>query len=90
MLGPARIPPDLAVEVLSPGTKSNDLGRKMTLLARHAVREYLLIDPIENRLERYVLEGGAYALDGIVANGDVVESRVLTDFHCNASTIFAE
>ena len=32
--------PDLAIEVLSPGTARNDRGRKRQLLARHHVREY--------------------------------------------------
>jgi len=32
-----RNPPDLAVEILSPGTETNDRGRKLRLLARHTV-----------------------------------------------------
>ena len=35
-----RVQPDLAIEILSPGTAANDRGRKMRLLARHGVREF--------------------------------------------------
>src|SRR6266545_1934289 len=49
--------PDLAVEILSPSTASNDRGRKLRLLAKHRVREYWLVDPDEPSLEVYALEG---------------------------------
>ena len=67
--GGARVPPDLAVEVLSPGTASNDRGRKKHLLARFGVREYWLVDPIGNRLECYVLRNDAYILEAAVTYG---------------------
>src|SRR4051794_34991343 len=38
-----RMPPDLAIEILSEGTAGNDRGRKMHLLARHGVRECWLV-----------------------------------------------
>jgi Uma2 family endonuclease len=87
--GPARIPPDLAVEVLSPGTAANDRGRKMRLLARFGVREYWLVDPVENRLERYSLERGFYVLDGVATSESTVTSRGLTGFTCPAAQIFS-
>lgn len=39
--------PDLAVEVLSPSTRSNDLGPKRRVLLEHGVREVWLVDPDE-------------------------------------------
>src|SRR5881397_3232607 len=47
--------PDLAVEILSPGTAANDRGRKLRLLERHGVREYWLVDPEAARVEVYRL-----------------------------------
>ena len=38
-------PPDLVVEVLSPGTREIDLARKMALYAKYGVPEYWIIDP---------------------------------------------
>ena len=39
-------PPDLVVEVLSPSTRRDDLGRKLRLYAEHGVEEYLVVDPL--------------------------------------------
>ena len=54
-----RAAPDLAVEILSPGTARNDRGRKRELLARHAEREFWLIDPDAPRIEVFSLRCGA-------------------------------
>ena len=45
--------PDLAVEVLSPSTASNDRGRKMRMFQRYGVPEYWIVDPIEETIEIY-------------------------------------
>jgi Uma2 family endonuclease len=86
---PLRVPPDLAVEVLSPSTLRNDRGRKMDLLARHGVREYWLIDPVQNTLERYVLDDGVYRLDAVGREADTIESAVLPGFSAPGSRVFA-
>src|SRR6202162_3352168 len=53
MMRPMRVPPDLAIEVLSPSTEARDRGRKMELLARFGVPEYWIVDPVANTLEIY-------------------------------------
>jgi Uma2 family endonuclease len=50
--------PDLAVEILSPGTERNDRGRKLRLLERHQLTEYWLVDPDNPAIEIYRLDGG--------------------------------
>jgi Uma2 family endonuclease len=52
--------PDLVVEVLSPATALKDKREKKALYERSAVREYILIDPIELYVERFVLKGKQY------------------------------
>ena len=37
--------PDLVVEILSPGTRRRDLGRKREVYDREGVREYWIVDP---------------------------------------------
>jgi Uma2 family endonuclease len=37
--------PDLVVEILSPGTRRRDTGRKRAVYDREGVREYWLVDP---------------------------------------------
>src|SRR5262245_65860459 len=41
---PLRVPCDLAVEVTLPATATDDRGRKMQLLPRHAAQEYARVD----------------------------------------------
>jgi Uma2 family endonuclease len=43
-------PPDLVVEILSPGTRRRDLGIKRSLYERVGVREYWLVDPIRDEV----------------------------------------
>jgi len=59
-----RVQPDLAIEILSPGTASNDRGRKMRLLARHGVREFWLVDPDAVTIEVYASTGNLFVLAG--------------------------
>jgi Uma2 family endonuclease len=37
--------PDLVVEILSPGTRRRDMGRKRAVYDREGVREYWMVDP---------------------------------------------
>ena len=52
-------PPDLVVEVLSPGGKTRD-DRKQAIYATHGVPYYWFVDPIARTLTTYRLESGAY------------------------------
>ncbi len=40
--------PDLVVEILSPTTAHRDRGIKLDLYARHGVRQYWIVDPVED------------------------------------------
>jgi Uma2 family endonuclease len=51
-----RYAPDLAIEILSPGTARNDRGRKLRLFERHRLKEYWLVDPDGPSVEVYRLE----------------------------------
>jgi Uma2 family endonuclease len=59
---PTDVPPDLTVEVISPGTSSHDRGRKQAVCARFGVREYWIVDPLEETIEIFVLEDNVYRL----------------------------
>ncbi len=52
--------PDLVVEVLSPGTALKDMREKKALYERSGVREYVVIDPLEEYVQRFWLQQDGY------------------------------
>jgi Uma2 family endonuclease len=50
--------PDLAVEVLSPGTARRDIGEKLRLYAEVGVAEYWIVDPVHETFEFLTNAGG--------------------------------
>jgi Uma2 family endonuclease len=72
-----RHPPDLAIEILSPSTASNDRGRKLRLLARHGVQEYWLVDPDAIRIEVYGLRGDQFGIASTATGTESVHSPLL-------------
>jgi len=86
----ARSAPDLAVEVLSRSTEVRDRGRKMDILARFAVAEYWIVDPVKNTLEIYALRGSAYEIVGTYDEHDEIESPTLPNLSVAAARVFAQ
>jgi len=73
-------PPDLAVEVLSPGTRRTDRLEKTVEYARAGVREYWIVDPHGRTVEVFILREGAYELLGKWGVGEEARSEVLASF----------
>ena len=73
-------PPDLVVEVLSPGTRRTDRLEKTVEYARAGVREYWIVDPHGQTAEVFVLREGAYELLGKWVGGEEAHSEVLAGF----------
>ena len=48
--------PDLVVEILSPSTEHRDRGIKLDLYARRGVREYWIVDPVEDVVDVWRFE----------------------------------
>lgn len=55
-------PPDLVIEVLSPGTSRRDKTEKLDLYAKYGVAEYWMVDPASQVIEFLVLEQGRYVM----------------------------
>lgn len=51
--------PDLIIEVISPNTALKDKREKKALYERYGVREYIILDPTDQYVERFVLEEGS-------------------------------
>jgi len=57
--------PDWVCEVLSPSTAVLDREKKMRAYARESVRHLWLVDPLQQALEVYRLEGSRWSQQGI-------------------------
>ena len=67
---PSGAPPDLAVEILSPGTEARDCGYKKSLYARFGVAEYWIVDPKAQAIEVHALGTDGYEIKGRYRKGD--------------------
>lgn len=52
--------PDLVVEILSPSNSDYDLTTKRQLYERCGVPEYWIVDPVEHKAIKLILQGGVY------------------------------
>jgi Uma2 family endonuclease len=79
--------PDLAIEILSPGTSRNDRGRKLRLLERHGVKEYWLVDPDAAAVEVYRHSGARFVLAATARDADRVDSVLLPGLEITPSDL---
>lgn len=69
-------PPDLVIEILSPGTEHRDRDAKMKLYARCGVSWYWIVDPEQRTVEVYERLGSRYAEPEIHVGGVVMRCTV--------------
>ena len=58
--------PDMIAEVISPATALKDKREKKALYEKYGVKEYIIVDPTEQYVERFLL-----GEDGLYGKGDV-------------------
>ena len=89
IIGPSSIEaaPDIVVEILSPSTRSRDLGKKMRLYARFGVPEYWIVDPVARTIAVHVLRGDHYDL--LPNEGGTARSEVLPGLTVDVAAFFA-
>lgn len=81
-------PPDLAVEILSPGTRQVDRQEKFFEYAQAGIGEYWIVDPEAKTIEVYALVEGAYELHDRGRPGAQAASRLLSGFAVNVADVF--
>ncbi len=82
--------PELAVEVLSPGSENErrDCEVKLKLYSRRNVNEYWVINWRTHTLEVYQRENAVLVLVKTLNEDDILESQLLPGFRCNVSQLF--
>jgi Uma2 family endonuclease len=90
LVGPQLVegPPDLVIEVLSPGTARRDLETKREVYRSSCVPEYRIVDPVKACIEVLVLENDDYVRHGLFCRADTLRSRILRDFEVGLSEVF--
>ena len=82
--------PDLAVEIVSPGSVRLDRVRKRALYARYGIAEFWIVSPGERTVEVLRLQGQQYETAGLLEEGDTLQSPLLSGFSCAVKDIFLE
>jgi Uma2 family endonuclease len=80
-------PPDLVVEILSPGTRRRDLTTKRALYAGFGVSEYWLVDPEARTVTVLALVGDHYEPIPI-GKENLIQSRVLPGLTLDLQAVF--
>ena len=81
--------PDMIAEIVSPGSRRLDRVEKKELYAEFGVREYWLIDPLQQRVEFFRLVGGRYELVPLEDNR-IFRSSVLEGFWIDVEWLLAD
>ena len=81
--------PDLVVEILSPATALKDLREKKNLYEKSGVKEYIVIDPLEEYVERFWLGGdGVYDRGEVFGPQDALQLKSLEGIEVNLWEVF--
>ena len=84
--------PDLAIEIVSPGTENERRDRtvKRQAYSKFGVREYWVVDGYRQTIEVYRLEQGQLILLTTLSNNDQLTTPLLPTFTCLVSQVFEE
>jgi Uma2 family endonuclease len=86
---PTDVAPDLAIEILSPSTATHDRTRKHAMYARFGVRELWIVDPTEETIEIFALDGRNYRRASMAGLSDVATtSPTINSLAVNVSRVF--
>lgn len=80
-----KVAPHLVVEILSPSTAGNDRTIKKELYERSGVVEYWIVDPLEQKVEQWILRDGKYLLANQAV---VIPLSFLSDVEIDFETVW--
>jgi Uma2 family endonuclease len=80
--------PDLVIEILSPSNAYYDLRQKKDIYEKYGVKEYIIVDPIQENADLYVLKDSAYYLHQKGQKNEQINSVILPGLSFDLNKIF--
>ena len=80
--------PDLALEILSPSNAYYDLRQKKEIYQTYGVKEYIIIDPVAQNADLYLLKDNIYTLYQRAEKTESLNSVLLPGLSFDLSKIF--
>jgi Uma2 family endonuclease len=82
--------PDLAVEILSPGSAKHDLGVKKEIYARTGVEEFWSVDPVKRTITIFQLSENSTTPRATLVEGKTLTTPLLPGLKIKVRDVFAE
>lgn len=81
--------PDLIIEILSPATALKDKREKKALYERYGVKEYVIVDPLDQFVERFFLgQDGTYDKGELYGPQEVINLKSLEGLEISLWEVF--
>jgi Uma2 family endonuclease len=80
--------PDLIVEIISPSTAKKDLVVKYKIYEQAGVKEYWIVNPIDENINVFVLTDGKYQLNGMYGGDMKIKVSIFKDLEISLEDIF--
>jgi Uma2 family endonuclease len=80
--------PDLIIEILSPSNAYYDLRQKKDIYEKFGVIEYIIIDPVQENADLYLLQDGVYHLHQKAQKNEILNSVILQGLGIELARLF--
>lgn len=80
--------PDMIIEILSPASVKLDRWKKYQLYEKAGVKEYWLVDPVNESVEIHLLIENQYKFHGVFTKDDTISVTVLPGLELKLNQIF--
>src|ERR1700744_3006816 len=80
--------PDLVIEILSPSNAYYDLRQKMGVYEKYGVKEYIIVDPLQQDADLYAIKDGVYHLHQKAQKTELLNSLLLPGLSFDLSRLF--